>query len=80
VVGNTVRLDGIGDVLAEEVDRAREPRRGEAMRAGKRILLPRPGDVAPGQTVGTPLPTGQGAHRVLPSRARREREQGPPSG
>ena len=80
MVGNTVRLDRIADVLAEEVDRAREPRRREAMRAAKGILRPRPGDVAPGQPVGAPLPTGEGAHRAIPSRARREREQDAPSG
>jgi hypothetical protein len=80
VVGDTVRFGRIGDVLAEEVDRAREPRRGEAIRADKGILGPRTGDVAPCPPVGAPLATGEGAHSALPLRARREREQDAPSG
>jgi hypothetical protein len=43
VITNSVGLDWVGDALPEEVDRAREPLGGEAMREGERVLESRPG-------------------------------------
>jgi len=75
VVGDTVRRDRLVDILAEEVDRARQPRGGEALCARQGILDPRPADVGPGQPVGDPLPTGEGSNRALPSCARGQCEE-----
>jgi len=74
-VGSSVGVERIGDALTEEVERARNPLRGEPVRAGESVFEPRPGEVSAGQPVGAPLAAGERAYRLLPRRAGREGEQ-----